>query len=54
MKGASMMKLVAYIQADLDSSVAEDPMLPEVAWDWLTEELDALEGTRLQRTWAAR
>lgn len=44
-EGASMMKLVAYIQADLDSSVAEDPMLPEVAWDWLTEELDALEGT---------
>lgn len=33
------MRLVAYIQADMDSSVASDPLLPEVAWDWLTEEL---------------
>lgn len=39
-EGPGMMKLVAYIQADLDSVVAEDPMLPEVAWDWLTEELE--------------
>ncbi|WP_420099096.1 DUF3000 domain-containing protein [Corynebacterium sp.] len=38
-EGPGMMKLVAYIQADLDSAVAEDPMLPEVAWDWLTEGL---------------
>jgi hypothetical protein len=33
------MRLVAYIQADLDSSEAVDPLLPEVAWSWL---LDAL------------
>lgn len=33
------MRLVAYIQADMDASVASDPLLPEVAWDWLTEEL---------------
>jgi hypothetical protein len=33
--------LVAYIQADLDSSEAVDPLLPEVAWSWL---VDALEG----------
>lgn len=39
-EGPGMMKLVAYIQADLDSAVAEDPLLPEVAWDWLTEGLD--------------
>lgn len=39
-EGPGMMKLVAYIQADLDSVVAEDPMLPDVAWDWLTEQLD--------------
>lgn len=35
------MRLVAYIQADMDASVASDPLLPDVAWDWLTEELDA-------------
>lgn len=38
-EGPGMMKLVAYIQADLEPVVAEDPMLPEVAWDWLTEGL---------------
>lgn len=35
------MRLVAYIQADLDSSEAVDPLLPEVAWSWLTESLEA-------------
>ena len=34
------MRLVAYIQADLDSTEAIDPLLPEVAWSWL---VDALE-----------
>jgi hypothetical protein len=34
------MRLVAYIQADLDASEAVDPLLPEVAWSWL---VDALE-----------
>jgi hypothetical protein len=34
------MRLVAYIQADLDASEAIDPLLPEVAWSWL---VDALE-----------
>jgi hypothetical protein len=34
------MRLVAYIQADLDSHEAVDPLLPEVAWSWL---VDALE-----------
>jgi hypothetical protein len=33
-------RLVAYIQADLDPSEAVDPLLPEVAWSWL---VDALE-----------
>lgn len=33
------MRLVAYIQADMDHAVASDPMLPEVAWQWLTEGL---------------
>jgi hypothetical protein len=35
------MRLVAYIQADLDASEAVDPLLPEVAWSWLVDALDA-------------
>lgn len=31
------MRLVAYIQADVDASQAVDPMLPEVAWSWLVD-----------------
>lgn len=34
------MRLVAYIQADMDDEVAADPLLPDVAWQWLTEGLD--------------
>lgn len=33
------MRLVAYIQADMDDAVANDPMLPDVAWEWLSEGL---------------
>lgn len=33
-------RLVAYVQADLDSAVAADPLLPEVAWSWLREALE--------------
>jgi hypothetical protein len=46
------MRLVAYIQADLDSTEAVDPLLPEVAWSWLvdslaehTDKVTALGGT---------
>ncbi|MFZ2177021.1 MAG: DUF3000 domain-containing protein [Rhodococcus sp. (in: high G+C Gram-positive bacteria)] len=46
------LRLVAYIQADLDAAVAADPLLPEVAWSWLvdalesrSEPLNALGGT---------
>lgn len=46
------MRLVAYIQADLDASEAVDPLLPEVAWSWLvdaletqTDQVTALGGT---------
>ena len=35
------MRLVAYIQADLDGSEAVDPLLPEVAWSWLVEALES-------------
>ncbi|WP_231608681.1 DUF3000 domain-containing protein [Mycobacterium shottsii] len=34
-------RLVAYIQADLDSHEAIDPLLPEVAWSWLVEALQS-------------
>ncbi len=34
-------RLVAYIQADLDSQEAVDPLLPEVAWSWLADALAA-------------
>jgi Protein of unknown function (DUF3000) len=35
------MRLVAYIQADLDASEAIDPLLPEVAWSWLVDALES-------------
>jgi hypothetical protein len=35
------MRLVAYIQADLDATEAFDPLLPEVAWSWLVEALES-------------
>lgn len=35
------MRLVAYIQADVDETLASDPLLPEVGWSWL---VDALSG----------
>lgn len=34
-------RLVAYIQADVDATLASDPLLPEVAWSWLVDMLDA-------------
>ncbi len=34
-------RLVADIQADLDPSEAVDPLLPEVAWSWLVDALQA-------------
>lgn len=34
-------RLVAYIQADVDADLAADPLLPEVAWSWLVDGLDA-------------
>src|SRR5258708_28026123 len=34
-------RLVTYIQADLDPSEAVDPLLPEVAWRWLNEALES-------------
>lgn len=34
------LRLVAYIQADMDDAVARDPLLPDVAWEWLSEGLE--------------
>ena len=38
------MRLVAYLQADLDPHEAIDPLLPEVAWSWLVEALETRIG----------
>jgi len=35
------LRLVAFIQADLDPHEAVDPLLPEVAWSWLVDALEA-------------
>ena len=34
------LRIVAYIQADVEAAIASDPFLPQVAWSWLTEALD--------------
>jgi hypothetical protein len=33
------MRLVAYIQAEMEAALAMDPLLPEVAWSWLSDAL---------------
>lgn len=33
------LRLVAYVQAEVDSALAEDALLPEVAWSWLVDSL---------------
>lgn len=35
------LRLVAFIQSDLDPHEAVDPLLPEVAWSWLVDALEA-------------
>ncbi|MFT7025532.1 MAG: hypothetical protein ACJA07_004660 [Rhodococcus sp. (in: high G+C Gram-positive bacteria)] len=35
------MRLVAYIQADVDETLASDPLLPEVGWSWLVDALES-------------
>jgi hypothetical protein len=36
-----VLRLVAYVRAELDAEQAADPLFPEVGWSWLTEALDA-------------
>lgn len=33
------LRLVAYVQAEVDEALAADALLPEVAWSWLTDAL---------------
>ncbi len=35
------LRLVAYLRAELDPELASDPLLPTVAWSWLTDALDS-------------
>ncbi|MEV0645887.1 DUF3000 domain-containing protein [Phytomonospora sp. NPDC050363] len=37
------LRLVTYVCADLDPEIAADPLLPTVAWSWLTDALTAAE-----------
>lgn len=34
-----VLRLVTYVRAELDLELAEDPLLPTVAWSWLTDAL---------------
>lgn len=34
-------RLVAYVRADMEPEITQDPLLGPVAWSWLTESLDA-------------
>lgn len=51
------LRLVSYVTAELEPDLANDPLLPEVAWSWLTDALaehapgyTALAGTVTQTT----
>lgn len=35
-------RCVTFAQADVETDIAEDPLLPDVVWSWLTEALDQL------------
>jgi hypothetical protein len=38
---AGPLRVIVYIRTDTEPEIAEDPMVGEVAWSWLTEALDA-------------
>jgi hypothetical protein len=38
---AGTFRCVAYVRAEIDPEMANDPLLTEVGWSWLTEALDA-------------
>jgi hypothetical protein len=35
------LRVIIYIRAEVEQEIAEDPMVGQVAWSWLTEALDA-------------
>ncbi len=35
------LRVVVFATCELDNEIAQDPLLPEVAWSWLTESLEA-------------
>ncbi len=35
------LRVIVYIRAEVEPEIAEDPMVGQVAWSWLTEALDA-------------
>jgi hypothetical protein len=37
---AGPLRVIAFIRADLDPDIAEDPLIGQVGWTWLTEALD--------------
>ena len=36
---AGSLRVIAYIRADLDPDIAQDPLIGQVGWTWLTEAL---------------
>jgi hypothetical protein len=38
---SSPWRMVCFAKAPLDQAMSEDPLLPDVAWSWLTDALDA-------------
>ncbi|MAU82836.1 DUF3000 domain-containing protein [Gordonia sp. Z-3] len=38
------MRMVAYVQAEVEAALAMDPLLPEVAWSWLSDALGVPTG----------
>ena len=42
------LRIVVFATCELDTEIAQDPLLPEVAWSWLTESLDGSR-RRIQR-----
>jgi Protein of unknown function (DUF3000) len=38
---AGPLRVIAYIHADLDPEIAQDPLIGQVGWTWLTEALDS-------------
>lgn len=47
---AGDLRLVAFLSCEVEPEVARDPLLPEVAWSWLTEALEDTEFTALGGT----